>query len=384
MKKILSLLAISFSLAFAYTAADVYGAWNTSGKLSTEELFIVSLYNDTKAGISINVPKSDLIFFEKDNLGSSWRWRNGRIEFPNSYRWCELISNKEMDCHDGQGYSKTTYKKAGTIAQYKQLVKQVELDKAKALKQRNEIEKKTVEESKRKHAEWLASPEYAELQKAEAEKVKQREKYVQDSVEAVEAMIKDGFMTDPRDDNKYKVVKIGDQVWMAENLSYDVTDSKHYDNKFENWSKYGRLYNWEMAMKACPSGWHLPTYKEWHKMTEYISRNEKCTNYYCGNYLKAKSGWKERNSGRDCSGEDKYGFSALPGGNGSSNGNFKGIGEEGYWWSSSEYQYGERAFYIVIDAGGSSYYLYDLYGYGYKDRLFSVRCVYGAVSEVIK
>ena len=56
--------------------------------------------------------------------------------------------------------------------------------------------------------------------------------------------------TDPRDGQKYKTVKIGDQVWMAENLKYkggaEVID------------ELGAGYSWDSALVACPDGWHLP------------------------------------------------------------------------------------------------------------------------------
>lgn len=68
----------------------------------------------------------------------------------------------------------------------------------------------------------------------------------------------DAKMVDSRDGKTYKTVKIGDKVWMAENLNYQTGESKCYDNKPENCDKYGRLYVWRDAVTACPEGWHLP------------------------------------------------------------------------------------------------------------------------------
>ena len=50
---------------------------------------------------------------------------------------------------------------------------------------------------------------------------------------------------------------------MAENLDIEVEGSFCYDNDPENCKKYGRLYTWEAAKKACPKGWHLPSDAEW-------------------------------------------------------------------------------------------------------------------------
>jgi uncharacterized protein (TIGR02145 family) len=166
---------------------------------------------------------------------------------------------------------------------------------------------------------------------------------------------------DSRDDRTYKTVKIGSQIWMAENLNYNTTGSKCYDNKTENCDKHGRLYDWQTAKKACPSSWHLPTNAEWDKLIAVAGDDGAA-----GKYLKTKSGWSD--SGKD--NLDRFGFSALPSGYGILDGGFSYADIAGYWWSSSEhnskYAYGRNIFYNTEKVS------YNYYG---KSALFSVRCV---------
>ncbi|MCL2260558.1 MAG: fibrobacter succinogenes major paralogous domain-containing protein [Fibromonadales bacterium] len=165
---------------------------------------------------------------------------------------------------------------------------------------------------------------------------------------------------DERDGKKYKTVKIGSQIWMAENLNYEASDSKCYDNKPENCAKYGRLYNWQTANTACPKGWHLPSKAEWAALTSAVggAKTE-------GLKLKAKSGWKSNGNGTD-----DFGFSALPGGNGYSDGYFNNVGNYGNWWSSSEYN-SDNVYYRSI------YYILEIAGWDYSSKSFllSVRCL---------
>jgi len=170
--------------------------------------------------------------------------------------------------------------------------------------------------------------------------------------------------TDPRDGRVYKTVKIGNQVWMAENLSYNANDSKCYDDESANCDKYGRLYNWETAKKACPAGWHLPNDAEWETLVGYAGGSQ-----MAGKKLKSTNGWNNNGNGTD-----EYGFSALPGaGNVNNNGGnpdqFR-IGNSGFWWSATGYDYKANSYYIGYNedavSGGSI---------GRMAGSFSVRCL---------
>jgi uncharacterized protein (TIGR02145 family) len=172
-----------------------------------------------------------------------------------------------------------------------------------------------------------------------------------------------GTFTDSRNGKKYGTVKIGTQTWFAENLNYEAEGSKCYGNDPANCQKYGRLYNWSTSKAACPSGWHLPSDAEWGTLVDFAGGD------IAGKKLKARSGWDdyERKSGN---GTDIYGFSALPGGYGNSNGNFDDVGRNGGWWSSTEngasLAYGRRMYYNLAGVDRN---------YNGKTGLYSVRCV---------
>jgi uncharacterized protein (TIGR02145 family) len=156
------------------------------------------------------------------------------------------------------------------------------------------------------------------------------------------------------DKNYYKTVKIGDQVWMAENLRTtrfndgtpipllaDFTEWINckspaycwYDNDENTYSTtYGALYNWYAVNtgKLCPTGWHVPSDDEWTTLTDYLGGES-----VAGNKL-IETGtihWKSPDTGAT----NETGFTALPGGFRGCNENqeFVSIGDNGFWWSSS-------------------------------------------------
>jgi len=135
-------------------------------------------------------------------------------------------------------------------------------------------------------------------------------------------------LPDKRDGKTYKAVKIGKQVWTAENMNYQTDSSWCCENSLDTCAKYGRLYTWKAAQKACPAGYHLPTRKEWQTLVDYTGDWSTA-----GKKLKSRSGWIERGNGTD-----DFGFKALPnrycvvGGSGI----FFDVGKNGSWWTATE------------------------------------------------
>lgn len=80
-----------------------------------------------------------------------------------------------------------------------------------------------------------------------------------------------GTFTDPRDGRVYQTITFIrhhhgadiERTWYAENVKYEIEGSFCYNDIKEYCEKYGRLYNYEQANKACPEGWHVPTIHEW-------------------------------------------------------------------------------------------------------------------------
>jgi len=179
--------------------------------------------------------------------------------------------------------------------------------------------------------------------------------------------------TPTSDHQTYKTVKIGNQIWMAENLNSNISGSKCYNDEPAYCQKYGRLYSWQAALKACPSGWHLPSNAEWEVLYRFVDGTSGPGPYRsetAGGYLKSRNGW-ESYEGRSGNGTDDYGFNALPGGLGYLDGRLAtSIGKYGNWWSSTEYDdtraYNRFKTYKHNNAGWET---------ESKNKMFSVRCL---------
>lgn len=155
-----------------------------------------------------------------------------------------------------------------------------------------------------------------------------------------------------KDSKIYKMVKIGEQEWMAENLNVGhfrngdpipeaKTDKKwksaghtmkpawcYYYNDPSIGEKYGKLYNWYAVNDPrglAPKGWHVPTDEEWITLIDYLGGKDVAG----GKMKEAGAPWGYTNKGAT----NESGFTALLGGERSRFGGFDLIGHRGYWWS---------------------------------------------------
>lgn len=162
----------------------------------------------------------------------------------------------------------------------------------------------------------------------------------------------------------YNTVLIGNQCWLKENLNIgemipgddemqnnSIIEKYCYDDNPANCDKYGGLYRWDEMMQyvtqegakgICPDGWHIPTDEEWKMLEGHVDsrypdddsmwhQSEIFRGYDAGERLKMQNDWYNNGNGTDL-----FGFSALPGGYGGYIGNFNDLGENGYFWSSTE------------------------------------------------
>lgn len=170
-------------------------------------------------------------------------------------------------------------------------------------------------------------------------------------------------MKDARDGQIYKTVKIGNQVWMAENLNYKAKDSHCYQNKSVNCKKYGRFYTWKAAQKACPAGWHVPGKNDFNTLIATIGGDN-----VAGKKLKSTHGWYENHNGTN-----DYGFNALPAGGYYGNEDGWGFlgGFASFWSSTGSEDYRSSAFYLSL------YYLNDDAKVNSisKDLWLAIRCL---------
>ena len=206
-----------------------------------------------------------------------------------------------------------------------------------------------------------------------------------------------GTLTDARDGHTYKTVQIGEQVWMAENLSYDyqteITQSLCHENKQENCNAYGRLYPFAAAVDSaglfgdgclgcggsgfvespaanlkessrgvCPEGWHIPSRGEWEQLIETVGGEDVAANALIA---------------ADDFSSDEYGFNAYSAGGYAYGFGFQGTAgsSSATYWTSTPYEMALtggtflKTTRIRIDSDMVDFQVNDL---GYS---FAVRCV---------
>lgn len=208
----------------------------------------------------------------------------------------------------------------------------------------------------------------------------------------------------------YKVVKIGQQVWMAENLNVSkfrngdsIPQAKsndewvkagenknpawcYYNNDLKNGEKYGKLYNWYAVNDPrglAPIGWHIPSNDDWEKLAielggtsdddyKFESAPNLSMTMVAGGKMKSAGTkyWQSPNHRAT----NESGFSALPGGlrmfTGLIEGSFTMIYVFGSWWTSSEYDSNSAWYRNLSYSSGALLKNTIIKGIG-----FSVRCL---------
>ena len=204
--------------------------------------------------------------------------------------------------------------------------------------------------------------------------------------------IKYDSIVDSRDGHVYRTVKIGNQVWMAENLNFETKNSHCLWDTTTTCAEFGRYYDWMTAMDVagvyspngkdcgdnkrclptypvrgiCPEGFHLPDSTEWNILIAEAGGKS-----VASTKLKSKEGWYKSSDDKDyVAGSDDYGFSAAPGG-GRNDANFNREGHEAFFWSASENGFTTAK---LMNLDNLDYLSSFLTGYA-KEYFFNIRCV---------
>ena len=175
-----------------------------------------------------------------------------------------------------------------------------------------------------------------------------------------------GELLDTRDDQVYRTIEIGTQTWMAQNLNYSTIDSKCYDGSAANCKKYGRLYLQSEAKSVCPTGWHLPSEKEWNVLNDYVDGINGTD--AVGTSLKALGVWDDISS--VSKGTDLVGFSGLTSVYFGSVSACGGVKTHGLYWTADVNEYR-----CLLSDNDILYDYTDSYAATYG---MSVRCLKGA------
>ncbi len=205
------------------------------------------------------------------------------------------------------------------------------------------------------------------------------------------AIKKESLLIDPRDGRTYKTVRIGDQVWMAENLNYGrlvkdcdqrnngIVEKTFYENDSTLGAIYGGLYTWDEAMNyqpdeggqgICPPGWHIPTLAEWRQLAQFLGADS------AGQLLKASP-----QDSIPWDGTNRSGFTAIPSGAGYQ----QYFGRKGHWavyWTSTAAD-SVYAWFAQLDGfwypAPPKYKILYLGNYYLKANAFCIRCIKDSV-----
>ena len=191
-----------------------------------------------------------------------------------------------------------------------------------------------------------------------------------------------GQMVTDIEGNVYNTVKIGDQLWMAEDLKVskyndgttipNITDKTAWQNSstgactwYNNEKSWGTLYNFYAVntRKLAPAGWHVATHVDWTALTDYLGGED-----VAGGKLKETGSvrWDSPNTGAT----NESSFTALPGGFRLGDGTFSSFGGGGYWWSSTEFDSWNSWTHYIYWSGSIIYR-----GHYDKREGHSVRCI---------
>ena len=185
-----------------------------------------------------------------------------------------------------------------------------------------------------------------------------------DAIKEKGSSVETGSFIDERDNQTYRWVKIGTQVWMAENLNYvKRKEGWCYNDNPSNCPVYGRLYDWETAMEVCPEGWHLPDDAEWDLLVSYLGGES-----FAGKKLldTEQDLWRAPRIAAN----NESGFTALPAGYRNTDGRYNNLGDFAYFWSSSAYGK-SYAWFRYLGAQFTQVYRDG----GLKEEGRSVRCI---------
>lgn len=172
-----------------------------------------------------------------------------------------------------------------------------------------------------------------------------------------------GYFIDPRDNNKYKWVRIGSQIWMADNLRYEHPSGAFaYENSNNNINELGYLYTRKAALESCPDKWRLPIAYDFELLLKHFGTGKE---QQINNMMKA----------------GKKDFSLKLAGRKANDKKFYGLSSEACYWSSTENSQGGIYYLHVFSSANCIRNSYILDQKLKENIACSVRCVLRSIKE---